>query len=34
LTELIRIGKNCSAEEAAAAFDRVCKGRFATDIFE
>jgi hypothetical protein len=34
LTEFIRSSRGCSMEEAGAAFDLICKGRFATDIFE
>jgi sulfite reductase alpha subunit-like flavoprotein len=34
LTEFIRSSRGCSVEEADAAFDLICKGRFATDIFE
>jgi hypothetical protein len=34
LVELIRLAKGSSVEEAGAAFDRICKGRYATDIFE
>jgi hypothetical protein len=34
LTELIRIGKDCSTEEAAVTSDPVYKGRFATGVFE
>jgi hypothetical protein len=34
LIELFRQSKGYSMEEAGAAFDRICKGRYATDIFE